>query len=64
MNDKFDEMRNELVHDKDAINRVRDILNASQIETDEEHLKVNAYLAGYLDCIDDVLSLLDKTALK
>lgn len=64
MNDKFDEMRNELVHDKDAIKRVRDILNASQIETDEEHLKVNAYLAGYLDCIDDVLSLLDKTALK
>lgn len=64
MNDKFDDMRNELVHDKDAIKRVRDILNASQIETDEEHLKVNAYLAGYLDCIDDVLSLLDKTALK
>ena len=64
MNDKFDEMRNELVHDRDAIKRVRDILNASQIETDEEHLKVNAYLAGYLDCIDDVLSLLDKTALK
>lgn len=64
MNDKFDDMRNELVHDKDAIKRVRDILNASQIEIDEEHLKVNAYLAGYLDCIDDVLNLLDKTALK
>lgn len=64
MNDKFDEMRNELVHDRDAIKRVRGILDASQIETDEEHLKVNAYLAGYLDCIDDVLSLLDKTALK
>ena len=64
MNDKFDEMRNELVHDRDAIKRVRDILNASQIETDEEHLKVNAYLAGYLDCIDDVLNLVDKTALK
>lgn len=64
MNDKFDEMRNELVHDRDAIKRVRDILNASQIETDEEHLKVNAYLAGYLDCIDGVLRLVDKTALK
>lgn len=64
MNDKFDDMRDELVHDKDAIKRVRDILNASQIETDEEHLKVNAYLAGYLDCIDDVLRLVDKTALK
>lgn len=64
MNDKFDDMHNELVHDKDAIKRVRDILNASQIASDEEHLKVNAYLAGYLDCIDDVLHLVDKTALK
>ena len=63
MNEKIEAMRSELVHDKTSIQRVRDILANSRIEDETERAKVDAYLAGYMDSIEDVLRLIDRTML-